>query len=136
MDSLDPYKYICSLFLMSGLIFLSLIWVYRDPYVVFAIAMTLSISIQAFIYILSDHDKDYFCNINQNRWCPEADRCLPEIKKQEKVNLFLNDTDRFIKELYEFIDPDAPAYAGAEDILKRESTNNMPDSSPDKTVFA
>jgi hypothetical protein len=69
---------------------------------------------QVVIHLLDINDSESFCSIHRNRWCPEKDRCLPEVAKEEKVNLFLNDTDQYIKELYEFIEPDAPKHVGLE----------------------
>lgn len=135
-DGIDPYKYICSPFLMGGVFFLSLIWVYRDPLVVLSISVILSIFLQILVYILKNDELDNFCSIDRNRWCPEKDRCLPEVQKQEKVHLFLDDTDKFIKELYQFVQPDAPEYAGPEDILKNDRRiAALTDPSPDRTAF-
>ena len=55
------------------------------------------------------YGREAFCNFHRNRWCPAEDLCFDETKKSDRVEEFLADTDTFIKNLYKYVDADAPS---------------------------
>ena len=54
------------------------------------------------------YGREAFCNLNKHRWCPSKDVCYDETKKRERVLTFLDDTDNFIKSLYNYLDINSP----------------------------
>jgi hypothetical protein len=74
-----------------------------------AAALLATIIIKLLFEVLSH--KEQFCSMHRNRWCPEKDVCYVDVSKEKATIDFLDNTDRFIKELYDFSKPDDPAYA-------------------------
>lgn len=99
-------------FFILGLVFASSLLVY-PPHLAFLIAIAVALSYKI-VFELLFVTNEGFCSIHRNRWCPESDRCLPEVDKGKKVQMFLDDTDTFIQELYDFLEPDAPAYVAGQ----------------------
>jgi hypothetical protein len=54
------------------------------------------------------YGREAFCNSNKTKWCPSEDLCFDETSKTTKMNMFLDDTDTFIKSLTDYVDADLP----------------------------
>jgi hypothetical protein len=54
--------------------------------------------------------REAFCDSHKNSWSPNSDGNprLDETSKKEQVQLFLDDNDNFIKNLYNYVDIDQP----------------------------
>lgn len=74
------------------------------------IALVASLFVRATFELLYVTNEN-FCSQHYNRWCPEKDVCFSAESTENKTMDFLNDTDKFIKVLYDFTDVDKPDYA-------------------------
>ena len=91
-------------------------WVTLEKAVVIALITSVLIKLAFEILIITSdsyygNNREHFCAMHSNRWCPEKDVCYQDVSKEEATVKFLNDTDLFIKQLYDFAQPDDPAYA-------------------------
>lgn len=87
-----------------------------------------------FVLMISSSNKvEHYCSEYRNRWCPEKDFCIPDEDKEGKIMNFLDDTDKFIKEMYDFVRPDDPAYVVDMGTPKIEGTPYNPASKPTGT---
>ena len=82
-------------------------WFPLEISVVIALISALLIKV-IFEILLVTNEK--FCSLHNDRWCPEKDVCFAQTDKENATLTFLNDNDAFIKELYDFTQPDDPAY--------------------------
>jgi hypothetical protein len=83
-------------------------WFTVETAIVIALVMSLFVrGILELLYVTNEN----FCSLHYDRWCPEKDACFSAESTENKTMDFLNDTDRFIKILYDFTDVDKPTYA-------------------------
>ena len=101
MDCLQQPYFVFGISLMAGLYFMK-------PQTAFIYALITTILVKSIFELLNLCYKEGFCS--SERWCPDKDRCVSEGQQGKKVQMFLDDTDNFIEELYDFIQPDAPEY--------------------------
>ncbi len=93
------------------------------------IAVLTSILIKIVLTYIIKNEKEHYCSEYRNRWCPDKDFCIPDEDKERKVEMFLDETDNFIKEMYDFVRPDDPAYVVDMGTPKNEGTPYKPVSS-------
>ena len=55
------------------------------------------------------YGREAFCDAaHKNRWCPNPDLCFDELSKTTEIEKFLDNTDDFIKKMYEYTDAEMP----------------------------
>lgn len=70
------------------------------------VASGIVVALEGSCYLM--YGREAFCNFHRDRWCPAEDLCFDESTKSKKVEAFLDDTDKFIKSLYKYVDADQP----------------------------
>ena len=100
--------------LQQPLIIFGLILIACSFWFEFEIAIVIAIVAALFMKIIFETmiiTNENFCSLHNDRWCPEKDTCFQNTTEEQSTMDFLNDNDKFIKELYDFAKPDDPAYA-------------------------
>lgn len=116
------------LFIFGLTLLVSLYWFSAE------LSLFIAVSTALLVLMISTHtQKEHYCSEYRNRWCPEKDFCLPDENKERKVEVFLDETDNFIKEMYDFVRPDDPAYVVDMGTPKIEGTPYKPVSKSPKS---
>lgn len=93
-------------------------------------SLLIAVSSALLMIMITTNNVEHYCSEYRNRWCPEKDFCIPDEDKERKIMNFLDDTDNFIKEMYDFVRPDDPAYVVDMGTPKIEGTPYKPVSKP------
>lgn len=87
----------------------SLMYIYTQN--VYLSLFSASIIVFSFeLFQISKKKIEEFCSTRLPRSCPKEDYCIPEVDKQENLIQYLDETDNFIEDLYEYLEVDSPDY--------------------------
>ena len=70
------------------------------------VASGITVILEGSCYLM--YGREAFCDSHKNSWSPTDNIRVDETSKKEQVQLFLDDTDLFIKTLYDYVDIDQP----------------------------